>query len=324
MLTVTSPVTGNSVRVVDEYFTNVLGGSIGLTNFFHVGLSIPTVYFEQGNHFATGADFEVASFGDIGLEMKATLLKDSKIRPGIALVSVTTFPSGSTEKFTGYSNITEEGKLVIDKRLGPVYLALNGGYRMVPRTQVADLDVNDLLTYGAGFTWSLPIGRLDLMAEVDGAMVAGNRQERTSPLEWLAGLRQKPVEGMSIDFAAGTGIGSGVGGGDFRIIAGFTFRSVPPEVAGGEALLSETILFQKDRPKIDRKSQPALDRIVDLMKKDEKSEIELRGDPELTAVIAHALQDRGISRWRITENPPEASEAKTRSVEIRVVRKSDS
>jgi hypothetical protein len=322
MLTVTSPVTGGAVKVVDQYYTNILAGSIGLANFFQVGLSIPIVYFEEGNHATTGQDFATASFGDIGLEMKATLLKDAKIRPGIALVSVTTFPTGSTEKFTGYSNVTEEAKLVIDKKIGPIYLALNGGYRMVPRTRVADLDVDDLLTYGAGFAWSLPIGRLDLMAEADGTMVAGNRRERTSPLEWLVGLRQKIAEGMSLDFAGGTGVGSGVGGGDFRIIAGFTFRAAPPQdgqEGTGEDLLSETVTFQKDGKKIDEASRPALDRIEGMMKREEKSQVILHGDPALTKIVAYALQDRGISRGRMTEYKPEDDQAKKRSVEVRVV-----
>ncbi|HEX5035589.1 MAG TPA: hypothetical protein VFX30_00300 [bacterium] len=323
MLTVASPVTGNPVEVIDEYFTNTIVGAFGLTNFLHAGLSIPMTYFLQGNHVSNGSDYAVATFGDVGLEIKGTLLKDKGLRPGIALVSITTFPSGSTEDFTGSSNVTEEVKLVVDKRIGPVYLALNGGYRMLERTQVADLDVNDMLTYGGGFSWALPFGRLELMAEVDGAMVAGNRQSRTSPLEWLAGIRQKAVEGLSIDFAGGTGIGDGVGGGDFRLVAGITFRAVPPqsgEPEGKQDLLTETITFRKDGKKIDEASRPAMDRIEGMMRKEEKSEAILRGDPALTKLVAYDLQDRGISRGRTTDYEPKESPPKKGTVEVRVIR----
>lgn len=322
MLTVVSPVTGRPVDVIDEYFTNTFFGAIGLTNFLHVGLSIPTTYFEQGNHISNLSDYAVASFGDIGLEMKGTLLKDAGFHPGIALVSVTTFPSGSTENFTGYSNVTEEVKLVVDKKIGPVYLTANGGYRVLERTQVADLDVDDLLTYGAGFSWALPIARLELMAEADGAMVAGNRQGRTSPLEWLAGIRQNATQGLALDFAAGTGIGDGVGGGGFRIVAGITFRSTPPEggeKAGQQDLLTETITFRKDGKKIDEASRPAMDRIEGMMRKEEKSEAILRGDPALTKLVAYDLQDRGISRGRTTDYEPKESPPKKGTVEVRVV-----
>jgi hypothetical protein len=230
MLTATNPSTGDSVKVIDEFFTNIFVGSVGLTNFFQAGLSLPTVYFEEGTNFETGEGFTTASLGDIGLEMKLLVLKDSGIRHGIALVSVTTFPSGSTEKFTGSSNVTEEAKLVIDKKIGPVYLTANSGYRVVERTQAADLDIDDRVTYGAGFVWSLPFGQgaLDLLVEADGAVVVRNPRERTSPLEWLVGLRQRIFEGLSVEIAGGSGIGAGVGGGDYRIIAGLHFRSQPP------------------------------------------------------------------------------------------------
>ncbi|HSA58397.1 MAG TPA: hypothetical protein VLJ37_01770 [bacterium] len=320
VLKVTNPLTADSVKVVDQYFTNLFVGSVGLTDFFQVGLSLPTVYFEQGEHFETGEPFTTAALGDIGLETKLALLKDSGLRPGIALVSITTFPTGSTERFTGSSNVTEEAKLVVDKKIGPVTLILNGGYRVIPRTQVADLEIDDMATYGAGFSWSLPFGSMDLIAEADGALVLGNPRERTSPLEWLAGLRQRVFEGLSIEFAGGSGVGSGVGGGDFRIVAGLTFRNIPQEKKSEETLLSETISFQKGRSKVDRKSETTLDRVVDLLKGDKKNQVELTGDPELTGIVMDDLMARGVSRGRMSANPPEPSETKTRTVAVRVVK----
>jgi hypothetical protein len=247
MLKVTNPLTGDTVKAVDSYFSDTLAGAVGLADFFQVGLTVPTVYYEQGEHFETGESFTAASFGDIGLEMKLSLLKDSGLRPGIALVSVTTFPSGSTEKFTGYSNVSQEAKLVVDKKIGPVTLIGNGGYRAIERTQVADLDMDDLITYGAGFSWSLPWGGLDLIAEADGALVARNPRGRTSPLEWLAGLRQRVFEGLSLEFAGGSGVGSGVGGGDFRIVAGLRFRSVPQKDGPSETLPSDEPLPSEEK-----------------------------------------------------------------------------
>jgi len=221
---------GQKVQVVSDYFVNDTQFAVGLTKFLEVGIDLPIVYFEQGQNFETLDTFETASFGDIAFDIKLGALKGGKFLPGLALISVTTVPSGSTEKFTGYSSVTEEVRLAVDKKIGPVYLVANGGYRTLKRTQVVGLNIDDMAVYGAGFAWTLPFGhgKMDFLGEVDGSTVLTHSDERTSPLEWLVGLRQRVLESMSFELAGGSRINGGFGG-DWRFLAGIHFTSAPLE-----------------------------------------------------------------------------------------------
>lgn len=318
LLQATNPTTGQSLRVVDDLLSNHFVGAVGITDFFEAGLDIPSVYFEQGVDFNTANPYRTASFGDIALQLKLRLLKDAGFVPGIALVSVTTLPSGSTGKFTGDGSVTEEGKLAIDKKIGPVSLILNGGYRARKRTQVINLDIDDLVTYGAGLAWTLPFahGSLSLIGEADGQTVLRNRQKLTSPIEWLVGLRQKILEGVSYEIAGGRGITSSVGGGDWRIIAGIHFTSTAPKErapAEMEPVSSETIHFRLNQSRIRPQDEPVLDRVAQHIKERRKSKLRIRGHADDSGresynldlsrrraeAVQNALHTRGVEDKRM-------------------------
>lgn len=333
LLAATNPVTGQAVSVVNDLFTDNFLFAIGLTDFFQAGIAVPTVYFERGADFNTGNRFTTAAFGDIALEFKLRLLKDANALPGLAIASITTLPSGDTGKFTGYSSVTQEAKLIVDKKIGPVYLAANVGYRTLKRTQVINLDIDDMITYGGGFTWTLPFGQgaVDFLAEVDGAMVARNRTELTSPLQWLIGLRQRVFEGLTFEVGGGRGITNSVPGNDWRVVAGIHFTSRRPgEREGEEArpIPLETIYFRFNQDKVQPKYEKKLDAVAEYLKSHKKVRIKIRGhsdqegkyNQELSQRraenVAKALEGRGVKRKRMTVealgSDEPASESRTR------------
>ena len=333
LLAAVNPVTGQSVTVVNDLFTDNFLFAIGLTDFFQAGIGIPTIYFERGTDFNTGSRFTTAAFGDIALELKLRLLKDANALPGLAIASITTLPSGDTGKFTGYSSVTQEAKLIVDKKIGPVYLAANVGYRTLERTQVVNLDIDDMITYGGGFAWTLPFGQgaLDFLAEVDGSTVARNAAELTSPLQWLIGLRQRVFEGLTFEVAGGRGITNSVPGNDWRVVAGIHFTSRKPgekEEEERKPITLETIYFRFNQDKIRPQYEKKLDAVAEYLKSRKKVRIKIRGhadqegkyNQELSQRraenVARALEDRGVKRKRLTVEAlgsgEPASESRTR------------
>ncbi len=280
LLAANNPLTGQSVRVVNDFVTSNFQGAFGVTRFFQVGLNLPIVIFEQGTDLNTLQSFKTVSLGDIHFDLKLNVLKDAAWKPGIAVLSETSFPSGDTGKFTGNSKVGEEVSLVIDKKISPVYLTANIGYRTVGSTQVAGLDVDDQATFGGGASWTLPLASrsVDLMGEIDGTKVLRSSAQLTTPVEWLAGVKKHFGNSWATQVAGGRGITNGVGGGEWRVIAGLhwspTFKI---GTKGEKAILIETVYFRFDKDQFLPKYKPRLKEVAEKIRSLPKSKLKLRG-----------------------------------------------
>ncbi len=297
LLAATNPVTGQSIRVVNTMVTSNLQGALGITRFFQAGLNLPVIFFEQGTDFNTAQGFKTASVGDISLDLKFALLRDKGRRPGIALISTTTFPSGDTGKFTGDPQETEEIRLAADKTIGPLYLAANAGYRTVGRSQRANLDIDDMMTFGAGVAWTLPIAKrsMDLMGEVDGAHVFRASQELTTPVEWLVGCRKRFSHGMTAQVGGGRGITDGIGGGQWRVVAGLHWSpGISPRAEEEKEVLLETVYFRFDKDRFRPKYEPRLKTVAEKVK-GKKGSLKLRGHTDREGTEAY---NNDLSRRR--------------------------
>ncbi len=283
LLAATDPTTGQSIRVVNDLVTSTFQGALGMTRFLQMGITLPVALFEQGTHFSTVKNYKTASFGDISLGLKLNLLKNSGGRPGLAFVSETSFPSGDTGKFTGTRTMGEEVKVAMDKKFGPLYIVVNTGYRTVGRTQVANLDVDDMITFGGGAAWTLPLmdRSVELMGEVDGASVLRSSRELTTPVEWMVGLRKHLHGGFVAEGSGGRGITTGVGGGEWRFVAGLHWSSaLKSEVKAKKeetAILLETVYFGFNKDKFLPKYEPRLKAVADKINNKPQSRLKLRG-----------------------------------------------
>lgn len=318
LLAAVNPVSGQNIRVVDDLLTANLQGAVGLTKFLDVGINLPVVAMERGTNFTSLSRFTTAAFGDLGLELKLRILADKGIRPGIALLSNMTFPTGSESKFTGTGTVTGEARLIADKRFGPVSLVTNFGYRTLGRTQVVNLDIDDSLTYGGGLGVTLPIqgNSVELMAEVDGSTVLRSPRKLTSPIEWLVGVRKMTKSGLAFQLAGGGGITDGVGAGEWRVIGGIQFspQKAGKKVRGGEPLLLETIYFPFDRDRYLPKYEPGIDGVSEKVRAGKKVQIiQIRGHTDSAGTdrynldlsrrraerVQKALERRGIEKKRM-------------------------
>ncbi len=269
---------GQQIRVVNDMTTLNTGVAIGLTDFLQAGLTLPVIVLEKGRNFNTSTAFSTASLGDIPLDLKIGSLETGI--GNLAFLSEVTLPTGATGKFTGYRTVGYEGKAIFDKQVGPLYGAVNAGYRTFGRTQVANLDWDDLLTFGGGLAWTLPSRAdfLDLIGEVDGTKVIRTSGELMTPVEWLAGLRGRIGDRWGIQIGGGKGITSGVGGGEWRVVAGIQWSPQREKIGRKDkAQLLETIYFRFNDDKFLPKYEPRLEAVAERLKAKPKGKIKVRG-----------------------------------------------
>ena len=208
-------------------------------------------------------------------------------------------------------------------------------------TQVANLDIDDMVTYGGGFAWTLPFAQRGtyLIAEVDGTTVVRNPRKLTSPIEWLAGVRQRVFDGLNVEVAGGRGITSSVGGGDWRIVAGLHWSpTLKAEARGEKEVLLETVYFGFNKDKFLPKYNPRFDTVAEKIKADKKR-IKIRGHTDTEGTeeynvdlsrrrargVEGYLVEKGVrktateavgSKEPVTGNQTAKDKAKNRRVEI--------
>ncbi|HSA58080.1 MAG TPA: OmpA family protein [bacterium] len=273
--------------VIDHLLVGDFFGSIGFTDWFTAGLSIPVALYEDFNNIATGTSEKTLRMMDTRLDLKFRLLDIDRHKIGIAVIPYMFFPTGSGSRFVGNNSFAGGVKGVLDAALGDrVQLALNLGYMARDRVVILNTEVDDMFTYGLGVSVRAVKNWMDVIAEVYGSTNVTEFFERESelPLEVDAGFRfnlPKP-EGLQITAGGGVGLTFGYGTPDFRAILGVSYlkpRRVelppppPPPVEEAEVkrekekiVITKKIHFEFDKAVIRPISFRILDAVVDIMK----------------------------------------------------------
>lgn len=273
--------------VIDHLLVGDFFGSIGFTDWFTAGLSIPVALYEDFNNIATGTSEKTLRMMDTRLDLKFRLLDIDRHKIGIAVIPYMFFPTGSGSRFVGNNSFAGGLKGVLDAALGDrVQLALNLGYMARDRVVILNTEVDDMFTYGLGVSVRAVKNWMDVIAEVYGSTNVTEFFERESelPLEVDAGFRfnlPKP-EGLQITAGGGVGLTFGYGTPDFRAILGVSYlkpRRVelppppPPPVEEAEVVrakekivITKKVHFEFDKAVIRPISFRILDAVVDIMK----------------------------------------------------------
>lgn len=219
LLSAGNPVNNEATKIVNTLFTTDFSASMGFAKFINIGIDVPVVFFENGRNYNTTNYFKTATMGDLRADVKF------KIIDGIALLSSVSFPTGSRSKFTGTDGVSYNGKLILDKDFGRLYVDTNIGYLAMKGTTVAETDIDDQLTYGLGAVYVLPVWNdsLSIIGEVFGATVIKSVKKKTSSLEALGGIRKKFASGLSFEIAGGREIIDAIGSPNYRAVAGLTY-----------------------------------------------------------------------------------------------------
>jgi OOP family OmpA-OmpF porin len=190
--------------------------------------------------------FNGQGIGDIGVHAKVQLLRQRRGRGpgfGLALLASLQVPSASAKaSWIGSSGLTPEFTAIVDKRIGRLSLALNGGIRVrpsgvtrfddvmaldpsgmpMPVTQQA-IAVGSTVPFGAGIAFALAPRRLDLVAEVIGEVPLG-ASENFLPVEALGGIKVYVAENSYLTLGGGVGLLSEPGNPDVRAFMGIVFE----------------------------------------------------------------------------------------------------
>lgn len=287
------PATATHVQLIQNKFAQDLRVGLGLWNRIDIALGLPVALYQSGTNFTSLAHYQTAAMGDLRMDIKARLLKDSGRSIGIAVLSRATFPTGNRQAFMGDDGATWEGRLIVDKNTKWVGAHLNGGYRFAKTVRILSTDVGDRITFGGGMRVSLPIQDRSwaAMAEAVGETNRQNRSSQTTPVEVRGVLQKTWKSGIALQMGGGYGVTDAFGMPKYRMFAGVRYNPedrVAPVVAHEVAPdMNVEILFNFNQSRVDDRQMAQLNELAAL----------LSSNPGMTAYVYGHTDSVGSRRY---------------------------
>jgi OmpA-OmpF porin, OOP family len=188
--------------------------------------------------------FDGQGIGDIGAHLKLRLASTSRgPRIGVAVVGSVYLPTASAgDSWLGSGSLTPQALLVLDKEIGRIKMAVNGGVRLStggvrqfqdtmttapdgsPRPSTGQtIAVGSTLPLGAAIAYALSPQRFDIVAEVFGQIPL--QGENFLPIEAVGGIKVYLARNSFLTLGGGAGLLPGRGGNpDVRAFMGIVFE----------------------------------------------------------------------------------------------------
>ena len=225
---------GTSGDIVSSRFTSHLVGAFGFGR-FDARVSMPVV-LNQGSDFdpAPGSDaLAGAGVGDplFGARVLIAQIKDISLAGDIGF----TIPLTNASNFIGNSSVVVHPRILADWRRGRLSAVAAVGYRWrVDDTQVANLYIGDEFTWSAGGEVQITPKKLSAGLTIFGALgvqedpnpmfgVGASPSGEERPVEALVNGRYWVTPKIAVETAVGTGLTSGYGSADYRLLAGVRY-----------------------------------------------------------------------------------------------------
>lgn len=276
--------------IIDHLFIADLYGAFGITDWFEVGVNIPSViynWFFTDN--AAALEDHGGGMGDMMIMMKFRIINTENSPVGFAAMPVVTLPTGDIVRYMGSGSVTGGLMLITDFVVHERFtLALNLGGVIRDDVTRHGVRVDDQFVYGLGAQVDLGKG-FHAIAEAFGRTTMRNFFQNTSetPFEAGGGIRYLFGDtGFSVDAGATAGIIEGVGSPRVRGFVGLKWTAPvkeciiapppppDPRIRGDRIVIWGKIFFDTDKATIKPISYPVLNDVVDV----------LRRNPELTLV----------------------------------------
>ena len=166
-----------------------------------------------------------AGIGDVALDVRASFFKSTRNTMGLALGGRVWAPTATLRSSVGHRNWAGEATVIFDASVGPLLIAGNLGYKIVPRVDLGNVVWDDqvILRAGAGVAITERVG---LSGEIASSLsVQGPFGEnRASPAEFLLGFWHDAGKRVIIRGAAGTQMSGGVGAPNLRALVSLSWE----------------------------------------------------------------------------------------------------
>ncbi|MEQ1504287.1 MAG: OmpA family protein [Myxococcota bacterium] len=171
---------------------------------------------------ATGVFGGETGLGDLALGSKVTIVSTKAV--SVAVDGRLWVPTATVAAPVSAGKVSGEGAIDVSAEFGPVQLALNTGYRVLPTVILEGIPVDDAVTTRFGFGYGLS-SAFGLTAELAAQAVVRSIDLSTTPVEALTGAYVHPRGPIGVKVAVGHGFTSAVGAPGLRAIVGVTYSS---------------------------------------------------------------------------------------------------
>jgi outer membrane protein OmpA-like peptidoglycan-associated protein len=232
-----------------------LMGSYVFHRRFELSADIPFIVGQVSNFkllrdqgFTDQRDPSAGGLGDWRFIGRFQVLFQESFFFGLALIGEIRLPFGDQGSFFGDSGWVFAPRAAIERRFGPVRVAVNGGWRFRPYPgQYLNLYVGQEFVMGAGAQVDLPnigptsknmvIGEINFATPAEAPFTFDQADSLKTPLELLVGARSTFYQHFSAQLAIGRGLGTytGYGREAIRIMLGvrYMWESIPDRDGDG-------------------------------------------------------------------------------------------
>lgn len=222
-----------SHAVIDNQLDLMLGLNLGLWFDTDVAVWLPFTAYQHQRATWNRAGFVAeestsSGIGDALLQGRMRVMSEAEDGIDLSFAPSVSIPLATRRSYRGLGGVSVTPELLVSRSLGPVLVAVNLGYRVLPDGVFHGVKVVDKLTWRAGLGLSLSaLGRADglrVSLESFGSTSATNpfASGRTSPAEILVGARLR-LGALVVGGAAGGGIVHGLGAPVARAVLSLTF-----------------------------------------------------------------------------------------------------
>lgn len=202
--------------LVEQRLTTELVGSVSLWDRMQVGIGANLIGYQTGVEGLTLDKLPSSGIGDIRMMTKVVLVD------GVAFAPTLIVPAGSPGGWLREAGVSFAPEVAISRSRGRMRGAVNVGYRLRPRVDVAGLVSDDEAFARAGFGAQFSRGgEAWLSASLAAPLV--DRHKNVMAIEMLVGGAQRVTSLVNVFVGGGIGLDNGFGVPDWRALAGVRF-----------------------------------------------------------------------------------------------------
>lgn len=204
--------------------------AVGVYEGFDVGVALPVFLYQDGEQLGV-PEIDVPNpqpgVGDLRVVPRLRLWQSASEAWGLAVLVDAALPTGANRLDYQTEAWRAEPRVAFEYASGRWRVAANTGWFFRPKTTIANVDVDDTLTWGLAAAFELIEGRVFLVPEyASSASVLEPVDLEEVPMELRGGVKTFPAPGLLVEGGVGVGLVEGFGTPDVRLFAGLTYAPI--------------------------------------------------------------------------------------------------